>query len=108
MGYAMPADELKHFIYKIALRSSREKEWNRTWRESLGTQMLGVLSVALGLVAVMKIPVIWFGFSCVGQSIDAWLNPASLSRHLSSSQTVVTVSCHYLLPPMPPSAGPIA
>ncbi len=71
----MPADELKQFMHKIAQRSSPEREWKPSWRESLGAQMLGVLSVALGLVAVMKIDVTWFGFSCIAQSIDQWLSP---------------------------------
>ena len=54
--------------------------------ESLGTQMVGVLSVALGLVAVMKIPVIWFGISCVGQEIDAWLKPPPASLAVALPQ----------------------
>src|ERR1700679_2559201 len=73
-------------MYKIASRSDRKKGWNRSWRESLGTQMLGVLSVALGLVAVMKLPVIWFGLSCVSQSIDAWLKPPPASLAVTVPQ----------------------
>jgi len=73
-------------MHRIALRSSRERGPYRTWRESLGAQMLGVLSVALGLAAVMKITVIWFGFICVGQSINQWLNPPSESLAVALAQ----------------------
>ena len=69
-------------MHKVAQRSSREKEWKPSWRESLCAQMLGVLSVALGLVALMKIHVIWFGFSSVAESIDVWLSPPRKARPL--------------------------
>jgi hypothetical protein len=71
----MPDGEFKQLMLNIARRSSREKEWNPSWRESLGTHMLGVLSVALGLAAVMRITLIWSGFNCVSQEVAVWLYP---------------------------------
>jgi hypothetical protein len=43
----------------------------------------------------MKLRVIWFGFSCVGQSIDAWLKPppAGLAVSLPEPDASFEVFC---------------
>ncbi len=72
----MPSpNHYRRFVLNLALNSSCEKRWNPRYRETLATQMLSTLSVALGLAALLNIPEIWFGFSCINQSIDRWLNP---------------------------------
>jgi hypothetical protein len=50
------------------------KNWMMSHLETLGTHMLGVLSVALGLAAAMGMPLIWFGFNCFSQEVAVWLD----------------------------------
>jgi hypothetical protein len=96
-GDTMPSDESKQFMFEIALRSSGEKESNPSWRESLGTHMLGVLSVGLGLAVVMQIPLIWFGFYCVTQEIEVRIEfdppPESLAVALPKPDTSFAPYC---------------
>jgi hypothetical protein len=76
----MPAHEFKQFIAKIAARARPPKRRTLSVRDSLGEQMVGVLAVSLGLVAVLKIRELSIGFARLTISTLAWLNPPPQSR----------------------------
>ncbi|WP_148598433.1 hypothetical protein [Aquisphaera giovannonii] len=67
----MPNDEFREVMLKIARRSRPERRLR--YRESLGTQMIGTLSLALGAVALMRWADIGRGTILLGRATYAWL-----------------------------------
>jgi hypothetical protein len=71
--------EYRRFVLNIALSSEPEKAGNKArrkaYRETLATHMIGVLCASLALVAIIKLPQIWFGTVCLANEIAVWLNP---------------------------------
>jgi hypothetical protein len=69
----VPSDEFRQLLLKLADRE-RPRERLR-YRESLGTHMLGTLSVALGVAALWRIADIRDGADLISRSISVWLYP---------------------------------
>ena len=71
--------EYRRFVLNIALSSELEKAskkaGKKAYRETLATHMVGVLCASLAMVAIIELPQIWFGFACLTNEIDVWLNP---------------------------------
>ena len=67
--------EYRRFVLNIALSSEPDKARKKAYRETLATHMVGVLCASLAMVAIIKLPQIWFGFACLTKEIAIWLNP---------------------------------
>ena len=71
--------EYRRFVLNIALSSepdkASKKARKKAYRETLATHMVGVLCASLAMVAIIELPQIWFGFVCLTNEIDVWLNP---------------------------------
>ncbi len=64
-------DDFREIMLKLATRHQPARRPH--YRESLGTQMLGTLSVSLGLVALMGGPEFWRGTWLLARQIYVWL-----------------------------------
>jgi hypothetical protein len=73
----MATDEFRQLLLKMADRRRPAKRLR--YRESLGTHILGALSLALGIAALLRIGYIWRGSILISQSISVWLDPPSES-----------------------------
>jgi hypothetical protein len=71
--------EFRQFLLTLADRRPRPAKRPRH-RESLGTHILGTLSLSLGLAALLRIGDIWHGTLLISQSISVWLDPPPASR----------------------------
>jgi hypothetical protein len=69
----MPLDEYRQLLLKMADRRRPAKRLR--YRESLGTHILGTLSLALGLAALLRFGDIWRGCTLINLSISVSLFP---------------------------------
>jgi hypothetical protein len=74
----VPSSDFREFLLQIVDRPRPEKKVR--YRESLGTHILGTLSLALGIAALLRISDIWRGAELINQSISAELHPPPESQ----------------------------
>ena len=74
----MPSNEFRQLLQKIADHQRPVKRLR--YRESLGTHIVGALSLSLGLAALLRIAYIWHGAADISLSFSVWLYPPPESQ----------------------------